>query len=379
MKENVVVRNSNIELLRILAMVGVIILHYNNSDIGGGLAYVEQGTLSYYLLYVLESISICAVDLFIMISGYFMCNSYNRPLMKPLKLLVQVIVFKEAGAVLSLVVGIVSGAGSFSVKGLVYKLLEAAVPNNYFVILYIALYFISVYINLAIKALDLKGLRRMLILLMILFSVWVTLVDILNGLTNTEWSGLSTVGIDGDMGGYTIINFVLMYFIGAYMRIAPPKHYAVKKVVLIYVILIVIITLWALSFHIPYFDISGSAWTYCNPFVILSAILLFQIFKQMPERKSGFINAAAKGCFTVFLGHTFFLPYISIQKFCHMPWIILLIHVVISSIVIYGLCWTLYFIYDKISSCIFRHLADCNVLSKSIVYTEKRGRGSENS
>lgn len=29
-------RQSNIELLRILAMLGVIILHYNNESIGGG-------------------------------------------------------------------------------------------------------------------------------------------------------------------------------------------------------------------------------------------------------------------------------------------------------------------------------------------------------
>lgn len=29
-------RNSNIELLRIMSMIGVIILHYNNPGIGGG-------------------------------------------------------------------------------------------------------------------------------------------------------------------------------------------------------------------------------------------------------------------------------------------------------------------------------------------------------
>lgn len=29
-------RNSGIELLRILAAMGVIILHYNNAEIGGG-------------------------------------------------------------------------------------------------------------------------------------------------------------------------------------------------------------------------------------------------------------------------------------------------------------------------------------------------------
>ena len=32
-------RNSGIELLRILAAMGVIILHYNNAEIGGGLKY----------------------------------------------------------------------------------------------------------------------------------------------------------------------------------------------------------------------------------------------------------------------------------------------------------------------------------------------------
>lgn len=31
-------RNSNIELLRIMSMIGVIILHYNNPGIGGGSA-----------------------------------------------------------------------------------------------------------------------------------------------------------------------------------------------------------------------------------------------------------------------------------------------------------------------------------------------------
>lgn len=34
-------RNSNIELLRIMSMIGVIILHYNNPEIGGGLSQFQ--------------------------------------------------------------------------------------------------------------------------------------------------------------------------------------------------------------------------------------------------------------------------------------------------------------------------------------------------
>ena len=37
------IRDSNIELLRIFTMLGVIILHYNNADAGGGFRLVEAG------------------------------------------------------------------------------------------------------------------------------------------------------------------------------------------------------------------------------------------------------------------------------------------------------------------------------------------------
>ena len=63
-------RESNIELLRILAMFGVIILHYNNPSIGG-LSFVKYGSLNYWFLNIAESIFVCAVNLFMIISAYF--------------------------------------------------------------------------------------------------------------------------------------------------------------------------------------------------------------------------------------------------------------------------------------------------------------------
>lgn len=41
-------RQSNIELLRIMTMCGVIVLHYNNATIGGGLAYAQGINLVYF-------------------------------------------------------------------------------------------------------------------------------------------------------------------------------------------------------------------------------------------------------------------------------------------------------------------------------------------
>ena len=76
-------RNSSIELLRIFAACAVVVLHYNG--MGGALA-ASKG-ITHELLLLLECLSVCAVDLFIMISGYFLCVTQKRTLDKPVYLL----------------------------------------------------------------------------------------------------------------------------------------------------------------------------------------------------------------------------------------------------------------------------------------------------
>ena len=49
MKNNRVARESNIELLRVLSMMGVIVLHYNNPIFGGGLMYAVPGSVNFYI------------------------------------------------------------------------------------------------------------------------------------------------------------------------------------------------------------------------------------------------------------------------------------------------------------------------------------------
>ncbi len=39
------IRQSNIELLRMLAAIGVVFLHYNNPVIGGGLLFVQNRSI----------------------------------------------------------------------------------------------------------------------------------------------------------------------------------------------------------------------------------------------------------------------------------------------------------------------------------------------
>ena len=78
------VRKSGVELLRILAACAVIVLHYN----GMGKALISSSGLSHELLALFECICVCAVNLFIMISGYFLCKSDKRTWDKPVYLLI---------------------------------------------------------------------------------------------------------------------------------------------------------------------------------------------------------------------------------------------------------------------------------------------------
>lgn len=330
MKELKNVRQSNIELLRIFSMLGVILLHFNNKGIGKALLYVEPESINYYILYFFEAVCIVAVNLFILITGYFLCNSHKRDFFKPTRLLIQVVVF----AVGIYIAKIISSDEMFSIKSLI----RCFVPNNYFVILYVALYFVSVYYNIIVKKLSKKQFRIMLAVLFIIFGVWNSAVDILQELSGHEWNGLSTVGLFGSQSGYTIVQFSLMYFIGAYIR---KYGISLKSGVCYFLILInaLIITIWMIINL-------ETAWEYCNPIVIANAILIFNVFRNMNIGSHKFINIPAKSSFSVFLLHGEFLSFLSVSEIVVLNSLFMIIIMLVSLIVIYTLCFIIDILYN---------------------------------
>ena len=51
-----------------------------------------------------------------------------------------------------------------------------------------------------------------------LFSIYPTFVEVFEYLTHREWIGISTIGAYGSQDGYQIVNFILMYYVGMYIR-----------------------------------------------------------------------------------------------------------------------------------------------------------------
>lgn len=323
-------RDSNIELLRILTMCGVVLLHYNGYQ---GQALVSPGTWNQVILLSGEGLFICAVNLFVLITGYFSCTSQRRDPMKVIGLFLQVVVFNCAYYLYQAI-----PQNIVTIRGVICSLL----PANYFVVLYAVVYVISPYINLVLQKLNRKQLNKLLILSVLLFSVWPTLADMVESLTGSQIMGINPVSAYGDDWSYTFVNFALMYLVGAYIRLADirvRKRYAAVAVAVYTAILAV---------TGKYDPGTGIAWSYCNPLVIGQAVAVFLLFRGIPLRSRG-INELSKGAFTCFLIHTYLLSHFRVWEAVQKSPFYLLGHILFTCLSIYLVSWLAYKAYDFVT------------------------------
>lgn len=328
-------RNSSIELLRIIAMIGVVLLHYNNPLIGNAMGLVNSGSPTQYFLYFIETLFICAVNLYVMISAYFLSQSNNRKFSKIVELFIQVILFNVAiyslKAIINQEFSVVSFFGSF-------------LPINYFLILYSVVYILSPYINLMLDKLSAKGFKNLVILSFVIFSVWTIGVDVLEEIIGRELNGLSTIGMYGSQKGYSIINFMLVYLVGAYIGRVKPQFKCST-------LLISLFTVLALNYGWALLELNfangDTAFNYNNPLVIIIAAIILMLFLKM-NFENKIINELAKGTFTCFLIHNLFFRFAYIEKVIGTNVFFVFLHMIAVGVVFYLISYLVYKIYHLI-------------------------------
>lgn len=291
-------RNSAIELLRIFAGMAIIVLHFNFWN----LHVVELTTgLTQKVLLLLEAICVCAVNVFILISGYCSANSRKVNVSRLVNLVIQTSAFSFIFALIGCVINDV-----WSIK----RLIGALLPVNYYVILYVSLMFIAPFINIVMDKLSSESMKKFIWISLVIFSIYPTCVDILEECLGKTFMGLNSISIRGSIGGYTIINFILVYIIGSYIKkmnlLEDVKLSVLKKSVVTSVIAVFI---W-------HEILPKTAYNYSNPLVIFEACVIFMLFAKM-NFKQRIINIIAPASFTCFLIHGHFLSsfgkYISIE------------------------------------------------------------------
>jgi surface polysaccharide O-acyltransferase-like enzyme len=349
-------RQSNIELLRMAAAFGVIVQHYNNPRLGGAVRGVAPLSPNGILLGVMHVGMICAVDLFILISGYFMRDSKKRDLLKPVKLLTMMFVFETLFFTFQVAV---NGAPCN-----IDSLLNYFTPNYWFIFVYAALYVISPYINMVWERLSKKNKKILLALSLGLFSVYPIGMEMAGILLGNDLTGTSSIGLEGSQSGYTIVNFVLMYLIGCALRDLDDeydrKRMKPRTAARLLVLNIAVLFIWMVMERSMMLIKNPATLVisnrYQNPLVISEAVLYFLLFKQLKIKNNQVINSLAAAAFPSYLIHINLLQYCGIPQAAHGDTVELLAHVIGCVSGIYFLSWVLFNIYTAATDPLFRRL-----------------------
>ena len=345
-------RQSNIELLRILVMLGVVVLHMNLY----GLKMAAEFSGKFIFMHFTESLFICAVNVFVLITGYFSYKINKISVRKIIELIVEVILVKET---LYIAYSILQRT-PISLSTIITNL----IPNNYFVILYCVLLCMAPFISKLFGVLCEKQWKYFVCSILIVFSFYTFMADALEAISRTSFAGINSIGLYGDQQGYTIINFMLVFIVGAYLRITNVQ-YNLKNSIVLYMASTMLIFFAALvSVRYSFAQIS---YNYNNPLVIFQAVGLFMIFKNLSIGSNKIINVLAKSSFMTYLIHPAILVLIPFDKMMTLPAYLYIMVSILLPIIIYLVSWLVDLIYQYVMSFITRALdKDLNNLTINI-------------
>lgn len=298
-------RSSNIELLRIVAMLFIMLLHINRENVGfpSEPVFVEQPV--YALLWSwLRTINLTGVDVFVLISGYFAI----RPRVNSVASLFFQGTFYSVGMY---VVWLLVRETTFSSGGLLMhlKLMKGYWFFGSYVWLMLLAPVLNRYVELATK--------REFSLFLCVFFFFVCGVD---------WGMSPSVEL---RRGYSALSFVGIYFLGRYVRIyggrwcklAPQYDLLIFFAATLLSALIVFVCYGGIGHAL----ISGNIMlihlsAYTSPLCIIAALSLVLFFSKLKMGSIRWINWFAASSFSVYLLHEEYitcdhylmvLPYIS--------------------------------------------------------------------
>lgn len=188
-----------------------------------------------------------------------------------------------------------------------------------------------------------------------LFSIEPMLIDYIQSFTGKTLLGLSCIGYFGSGNGFTEMNFILLYIIGAYIRKYGISIKKVKKIAYLIIVIAIIVLMSILECE---FSKTGIVtWNYDNPLIIISAALVFDIFTQFKFYNKG-INELAKASFTVYLFHFYFIiNWVSIKEFINQPVCLLVLHQICVVASLYLIGYIAYKIWSLLTKRLFSKLA----------------------
>lgn len=266
-------RSSNIELLRIVAMLMIVLHHVITHGIGD-----DAGKDAVVIQY-LDCFFIFGVNLFVLISGYFGIRLTWRSFLNLMWIIAFYKLFHLAAD--TFVLGISHPWYEWIAK----PLLGFVSGGGWFVDVYVLLMIVSPMLNKLLQALDKHGYILALATLLVLDSGY----------------GY-TLGMHFDRYGYGLLHFITLYFIGHGIKnYFPLSQFAAFKVGGGFIVIMLLYLFMA--FISKKGLLAVPLYSYSNPLVIISSACIFVLFTKMNIHSSKAINFMAASMFPVYLIH----------------------------------------------------------------------------
>ena len=282
-------RNSNIELLRIVSMLMILMLHY--LLFGNILSQSTAEGIAYYGSWTLEAVCLISVDCYMLISGYFLSEKQFTS-RRILSFYVQILFYTLVLAVFCFSLGI----ADLNMANLI-QIIPVMGGRNWYVTAYFCLLFLSPVLNHVVQSMEKRRLRAVLIAQFVLLSV-----------LHTFFFFTDTFRLEG---GHSVWWYCFVYMLGAYYR-----KYDLRIDRKYYVLMALILVLPLGKFAIDTSDriilrkLTEVLYAYDAFPVLITAILVFDFFvgvKIDSDQANKVIRLFGKTSFAVFYIHTFVL------------------------------------------------------------------------
>lgn len=260
-------RNYSLDLLRCIAMIMVVILHF--LDKGGLLKDFSDGssfTVQDVTAWILEALCIVAVNLYMLLSGYLLCESRFK-----VSNLILLVCRVWLYSVIVGFIGIALGAPNEPVD--TYFLLRLLFPISmgtyWFMTAYIFFYLLVPVLGIAARSLKKKQLQVVLFGLIFFHAVIKSAVP---------------ATLTADAGGMDMIWYVVLYFVAVYIR----KYAKEIKFAFIWYLIATLLIFGEAFVLRQVFLRTGSlsyilniSYAYNHIFVLASSVFLFMVFLKL--------------------------------------------------------------------------------------------------
>lgn len=282
------VRNSNLELYRIIVMILIVAHHYvvnsGLTSIGGPIALNPTSGRSIFLL-LFGAWGKTGINCFVLITGYFMCKS-QITLKKFLKLFLQVMFYR-------ILIGAIFWSISYeplTIESVVKTLLPITTVGTGFTSAYLLFFLFIPFLNVLVNNLNEKQHILLLCLLSFTYIFFGTVPFFSITMNYVSW-------------------FMVLYIIASYIRIYPKKIFDNTTLwgwISLAFVIIASISVIVCAYISKVLD--SSLWYYFvqdsnTALAVLVGVSTFLFFKNLKMKYHPLINKISATCFGVLLIH----------------------------------------------------------------------------